>query len=131
MVKPDPPPVDVLLDTSGSMSDLIADALAEVEGVIANRGRTRIVACDTRAATPQIVRRAEDLKLTGGGGTDLRVGLDLLDTLKPRARIRVVITDTYTAWPESAPRGTRTIVAAVGGGRNVPDWAKLVEIPAH
>ncbi|MBX4378722.1 hypothetical protein K4H02_27075, partial [Mycobacterium tuberculosis] len=69
--------VDVVIDTSGSMSagDLAA-ALAEVRGVVKATGvsQLRVGCCDAKATVLTPVRSVGEVRLVGGGGTDMRVG---------------------------------------------------------
>ncbi|MFD0469683.1 VWA-like domain-containing protein [Nonomuraea thailandensis] len=71
------PSVTVLIDTSGSITEtMLAQALAEVTGVLRAMGVGRrlltVITCDARAYRPQTLTRVSDLRLDGGGGTDLR-----------------------------------------------------------
>ena len=74
------PKVAMVIDTSGSMSDtMLSQCLAEVGGVLAGLGvarhQLRIVCCDAEAYQAQKVLAAREVKLLGGGGTDMGVGL--------------------------------------------------------
>lgn len=104
----------VIIDTSGSMSDAeLAAALAEVGAVQRQCGIRDlwVVACDTAPARPQRVRRPGAVRLTGGGGTDLRPALDLLPRLRPRPDVAVVITDGWTPWPDHSLPSFALVVA--------------------
>ena len=67
---------------------------------------------DSRSSAPQKLRNVRDLQLSGGGGTDMRVGISA--ALEHGANIIIVMTDGYTPWPEAAPRGTKVICCLVG-----------------
>ena len=57
--------------------DDLGSALSETRGVLHQAGvRVRVVCCDAAATAPRVVRPISDVTLTGGGGTDLRVGID-------------------------------------------------------
>lgn len=130
--RPQPPLVDVVVDTSGSMRDQIGDALAEAEGILHQHGDThnRVIFCDAAAYTPQRGRSVQTMTVKGGGGTDMRVGIQLSQELRPRADIVVVITDMMTPWPTIQPRGQSLIICAVGDyAGDPPAWAKIVRIP--
>ena len=72
------PEVAVVCDTSGSMTeDLLAAALAEVEGLLRALGmarQVRVLACDTAVGAAQRVSSARQVQLVGGGGTDMGSG---------------------------------------------------------
>jgi hypothetical protein len=56
-------------------------------------------------------------------------GIEAALALRPRPSVVVVLTDGYTPWPETEPRGARVVIGMVGAGRwEVPAWAKLVQI---
>jgi predicted metal-dependent peptidase len=128
------PRVCVVLDTSQSMSGaLLARAVAEVGGVLRalgiGRSAVRVLCCDTAAQEPARVLDAREIRLVGGGGTDLRAGLAAAGALRPRADLVVVLTDGLTDWPEVPPRGCSVVVGVLDSGRRAPDWARTVDIP--
>jgi hypothetical protein len=127
------PKVAMVLDTSGSMSDtLLSQCLAEVGGVLTGLGvarhQLRIVCCDAEAYEAQRVMAAREVKLLGGGGTDMGAGLREAADLRPRPDLVVVLTDGYTPWPAIAPRGIEVVVGLIGGGGTAPPWARAVSI---
>jgi len=106
------PEVAVVVDTSASMERPLLDAaVTEINGMLRRTGVTSltVIVCDVDAARPQRVRRLGDLALRGGGGTDMRVGIDAASAGRPRPSIIVVLTDGYTPWPGEAPVGTTLI----------------------
>jgi predicted metal-dependent peptidase len=127
------PELAVVCDTSGSMSDeLLAMALAEVEGLLRALGlsrRLRVLACDTAAGPARRVTSARQVELTGGGGTDMGAGIAAAYALRPRPAVTVVLTDGYTPWPPVAPKGMRVIAGLLGpGAREAPDWVRSVRV---
>ena len=130
--------VAVIVDTSGSVGQPELDsAFAEVRGVISaasvgSRGLL-VLACDAEVGATTRVRRANAVRLVGGGGTDMRVGIAAAEAARPRPHVVVVITDGYTPWPER-PGRARLVVAIIGGqsaAQNTPDWATtVVVVPA-
>jgi predicted metal-dependent peptidase len=111
------PQVAVVVDTSGSVSDRdLGSALSEVAGIS--------------------VCAAEEITLAGGGGTDLRKGIDRAMATVPRPDVTVVLTDGGTPWPARAP--DCRIVAGIFGSRpryhedsdqvgpTVPGWVETV-----
>jgi predicted metal-dependent peptidase len=129
------PEVAVVCDTSGSMSeDLLAMALAEVEGLLRAAGvarRLRVLACDTAVGPARRVTSARQVELVGGGGTDMGAGIAAAAALRPRPAITVVLTDGYTPWPDGPPRGMRVVVGLLGDDApGAPGWARAVRVPA-
>jgi predicted metal-dependent peptidase len=127
------PEIAVVCDTSASMSeDLLAEALAEVDGLLRSLGmarQVRVLACDTAVATAQRVSSARQVELTGGGGTDMAAGIAAAAALRPRPALTVVLTDGYTPWPELAPRGIRVLIGLLGDGAPAaPSWARAVRV---
>jgi predicted metal-dependent peptidase len=128
------PEVAVVCDTSGSMSDdLLAASLAEVEGLLNALGLARslrVLACDTAAGQARRVTSARQVELVGGGGTDMGAGIAAAAALRPRPAIIVVLTDGYTPWPDSAPRGSRVVVGLLGDeAPDAPDWTRAIRVP--
>ena len=127
------PEVAVVCDTSGSMTeDLLAMALAEVEGLLRALGlarQVRVLACDTAVGAAQRVNSARQVQLTGGGGTDMGAGIAAAAALRPRPAVTVVLTDGYTPWPAAAPKGMRVVVGLLGGqAPAAPPWARWVRV---
>jgi predicted metal-dependent peptidase len=130
------PDAAIVVDTSGSVDDgLLAQALGEVQGALAAcgsaDGSVKLVITDAKAHSIQRVRRATDVKLIGGGGTDMRIGITAAAELRPRPDVIIVFTDGDTPWPSSPPPGT-VVIAAILGRRNTPlpatpHWATRVE----
>jgi predicted metal-dependent peptidase len=127
------PEVAVVCDTSGSMSDdLLAAALAEVEGLLNTLGlaRTlRVLACDTAAGPARRVSSARQVELVGGGGTDMGAGIAAAAGLRPRPSIIVVLTDGFTPWPGEPPRASRVVVGLLGDDApDAPAWARAIRV---
>jgi predicted metal-dependent peptidase len=107
-------------------------ALSEVEGIIKSAGaEVRVYACDAAVhGGTQRVRRAADVRLSGGGGTDMGAGLAFAAKQLPCAAATVVITDGWSPWPVQRP-AQRVIVALVGAAcaapQTAPEWARVVE----
>ncbi len=127
------PKVAMVLDTSGSMNDqMLAQSLAEVEGVLRGLGvgrrHLRIVCCDAEAFEAQKVMKARDVELLGGGGTNMGAGLEKAAELRPRPDLIIVLTDGYTPWPSAPPPRVKVIVGLMDPMGVVPDWAKAIAI---
>lgn len=137
MLAPAPPNGALVLDTSGSMSDeQLAQGVAETAGILnqVSRGRSalHVIACDHAAAEAQLVRRAAEVRLLGGGGTDMRLGVDAAAALRPKADFVVVFTDGDTPWPQAPPAANpaaRYIVVLSDGPRpDVPAWMTTIVV---
>jgi predicted metal-dependent peptidase len=127
------PTVAVVVDTSASMSEpSLERVLAEIKGLLqsvgAARTRLAVLACDMMVRTTQAVFSASQVQLSGGGGTDMRVGIDAAFSLRPRPDLVVVATDGYTPWPGRRPDGI-VAVALIGDGPAPPGWARFVRVP--
>lgn len=123
--------VAAVVDTSGSMGqDDLDAALSEIGGVIkAVGGSIRVLACDAQAASARNVRNARDVRLVGGGGTDMRVGIDAALALTPAPDVIVVLTDGDTPWPD-APIRARLIAVLTRDHAlsRVPTWARGIVV---
>lgn len=133
------PTIAVVRDTSGSMGDdELADASAEIEGIarqIGVRGRDlTLLDVDAGVARTTDYRGRETLTTVGGGGgTDMRVGIDAaLDSRRGSPAAVVVVTDGFTPWPASRPR-VPVVACLVGDGaagaaEDTPDWLTTVVV---
>lgn len=127
--------VSVVIDTSGSMTaDDLAAVMSELRGVLSSpavdRGYLRVVVCDAAATTPRIIKGLGDVDLTGGGGTDMRVGIGAALETGLRPHIVIVLTDGYTPWPDAPLTDATLICAITNGGADdyTPEWAVTVRL---
>lgn len=130
--------VSIVVDTSGSMSraDLSA-ALSEIRGVLKSAGvsgdRVTVITCDAESGAAQRISRVEDVQLVGGGGTDMRVGIDAAEKSRPDSHVILTITDGLTPWPDK-PTKARLVCVIVGddsgAASDTPDWALTVTVPS-
>ena len=123
--------VAVVIDTSGSMEPpLINAAVTEIDSLLHLAGvrELPVLVCDHEVTTPQVVRHISALRLTGGGGTDLRVGIDAAAALHPRPSVVAVVTDGFTPWPCAAPRGMVIIAVVIGDEAPLPSGPGIVAI---
>ena len=126
--------VSIVVDTSGSMSQADLDAaMSEVSGVLRSSGvareRVRLLSCDAAATTAQRVRSATSVRLSGGGGTDMRVGIAAAEQAVPAPHVVIVLTDGDTPWPDTPTRG-RLVCAVIShrAPHGTPSWASTVHI---
>jgi predicted metal-dependent peptidase len=127
------PRVAVVIDTSGSMSDgMLAQALGEVGGVLRSVGVARrdlrVVCCDAQAYEAQAVRELGRVELPGGGGTDMRRGIQAAADLRPAPNLIVVLTDGLTPWPSAPPPRTQVVVGLMDETGSTPSWADVVRV---
>ena len=128
------PTVAVVVDTSASMSDeVLGEVLGEVEGILRavglGRSHVHVLACDTEVHKVQRVSSARQVRLFGGGGTDMAAGIEAALALRPPPSVVVVLTDGLTPWPAEAPRRARVVAGLLGRGeREAPEWAETVQI---
>lgn len=137
MRNPSPPQISVVIDTSGSITraeiEKYASELFSILRAIGSSGKLNIIGCDTGTTGPFQVKRATDipkLDLRGGGGTDLRKGIDL--ALQPKkVDIVIVATDGETPWHELSPDRTVSFIGLFtteSGARKCPAWMQPIHI---
>jgi predicted metal-dependent peptidase len=129
------PNVAAVVDTSGSVSQKALEiALTEVEGLCKLlRTPINVISVDTTAVGKK-VKRIKDAVIQGGGGTDMRLGINkaLADREKPS--LIIVFTDGFTPHPEDAPKNTKIIYCLCGDRHSVctdesiPSWAYIVRV---
>lgn len=102
----------VVIDTSGSMGSY-GDWIASVLGELRRTGiECELIDCDAAVHQRRPLRSWRDvLSSRGGGGTDLRVGIEAA----PRGSLVIALTDGETPWPQPWPRN---LVALVYNGRS-------------
>ena len=127
------PNVAVELDTSGSMGqEELTEALTEIKGIIeacGAGGGVRVLVTDHHVHSAKTVFSPKQIEMTGGGGTDMRLGIDAALKLRPRPDIIVVVTDGYTPWP-AAPVAAKVIACLVGKNpdKGAPKWIKTIVV---
>jgi hypothetical protein len=130
------PAVAVVVDTSGSMDDgLLAQALGEVEGVLASLAvpdsSVTVLAVDAAVQAVERVRDVAAIRLAGGGGTDMARGIAAALACRPAPQTVIVLTDGFTPWPDQ-PTPVPVIAAVLGRIRgrlpDTPGWVQRVEV---
>jgi len=111
------------------LNRLLAEVSGIIDGVAGPDRRLRALCCDVHPHPVQVVRRASDIELVGGGGTDMRAGIAAAMALRPRPDLVIVLTDGETPWPERRP-AARVVVCLIGDGGHAPEWASVARIPA-
>jgi len=130
MVQP-VPNVAVVGDTSGSMgeSDLRMIVLTELKGICRALGQGTLTFLDVDAEVHGVQRVVSErqVQLRGGGGTDMRAGIDRACELRPKPSLVVILTDGETGWG-SAPPAAKCLAVVPKGAPATPDWMRRVEI---
>ena len=131
MVTPEPK-VAVIIDTSGSMSrDDLGHALAQTQSLLRMLNvPVDVITADAEAYAPQRITSVKDIKLKGGGGTDMRVPIN---GVAKSHDIAVVLTDGYTPWPDKPVERLSVIACIIESNRyygyqNPPAWIKTVKV---
>jgi predicted metal-dependent peptidase len=122
------PKAVVVVDTSGSMTaGCLRKAVQVIRDGLKALGEVPVITCDAAIGQDIKVRSiSPDFEFVGGGGTDMRVPLAYSEE-EYAPDVTVLVTDTYTPWPDKPLKG-QLIVAATQDG-NVPSWATKVRIP--
>ncbi|MFT4127594.1 MAG: VWA-like domain-containing protein [Gordonia sp. (in: high G+C Gram-positive bacteria)] len=130
------PELAIVIDTSASMSELmISRALTELDNIVASLRVAAhgiiAVSVDDAAYHLRRVRRAADVDVIGGGGTDMTIGIAAVARERPRPEIVVVFTDGHTPWPAGPVPGMTVIAALLAQSRHdlpeTPEWVVRVE----
>ena len=116
-----------LIDTSSSMQTAqLSRAVAELGGLTRQLGygtEVVVACCDAAVHDVRRVFSAAQLQLFGGGGTDIRIGLQwFVERKSDPVDLLVVVTDCHTEWPPEAPPFP-VITIRVGDGA-LPSWAE-------
>lgn len=117
--------VGFAFDTSGSMSPfqlgLCQDVLGQFFARHLRESEVYISSFDAVATTPHRCRTLADVRLVGGGGTDIRVAFQVFASMRTPPHLILCLTDCLTPWPASPPPRTRVVVIRVGRGA-LPSW---------
>ena len=127
------PDIAVVVDTSGSMREQdLARALAEIGGILKRvvpGDGLRVYSVDADIAAKGQVFNTRQISLVGGGGTDMRVGIEAAAETRPA--VIIVITDGFTPWPQTPPPGVAITIAAltdVEAIGAVPAWINAIDV---
>lgn len=124
------PSVCIVEDTSGSMgSKELQKARNETAGVLRTlQSPVTVLCCDAAiAGGVQKIYNINQLKLVGGGGTDMSLGLTEAVRVKPKPEVVVCLTDGYTGWPEKPPANCKFLTVLVGDGDG-PSFGKVIRV---
>ena len=110
----------------------LARALAEIGGILKRvvpGDGLRLYSVDADIAAKGQVFNTRQISLLGGGGTDMRVGIEAAAETRPA--VIIVITDGFTPWPQTPPPGVAITIAAVTDVEAiaaVPSWIKAIDV---
>lgn len=124
-------PIVFIPDTSGSMmGDDMEMICSEMSHCAVMTQPENITVIWTDAAVKGVQEFSPDefsyaaLKPQGGGGTDMRIGLEKAEEFDPQ--VVVILTDGYTPWPE-APTPF-PLICICTTEHPVPDWMEVIRI---
>lgn len=123
----------IVLDTSGSMTDVIPSLLGRIAAFARNVGmeQAHIMQCDTRVTADEFVDvdRLEKYRVAGYGGSDMSPAMLKL-TEDPEVTNVLVITDGYIEYPpeEEIPYDVLWCIPGEQGKGHFP-YGKVVCIP--
>lgn len=120
----------VRLDCSGSMSrEDYNVAFSEVYGIFRSLGfqKVPVQAVDAQGYEIQYVSDIRQIKMTGGGGTDMMAGLEWA-AKKAKAKFVIILTDGFTTWGPRPPGLDVLVVLTRKPTKSypLPEWADFV-----
>jgi len=121
------PRIAVVIDTSGSMTNGdISLAIGEVYGILKTmNAKITVISCDAAVHNVQKIKNIDEIKLIGGGGTNMAVGIT--EALNHKPDLIVVITDGYTPWPdEEIDCKVIAVLTSHEKLHGVPSWIKPI-----
>jgi len=127
--------IAVVVDTSGSMqaedhSRAVAEVCAILRTAVPGEA-VSVYSANERVVASQAVTQARQIRLVGGGGTDMGRAVVDAAAARPRPAVIIVVTDGATGWPPERPPGVTAKVIAVvtrpDWGYSVPRWITAIE----
>ena len=127
------PRVLAIIDTSGSMGQEDLQLAMGATACVMNKlpgESVEVWSGDTHKAAATKAFRVEQVKLVGGGGTDMGALIEEGARQKPAFDVIVVMSDGITPWPD-APVGPRVVACITQEDCDcypVPSWMTKIEI---
>jgi len=111
----------------------IGEGFKHMRDILSTMGikRMTVYCVDAAVHTVQSITDPRQVKITGGGGTDMGVGLGR--AIEDRPDVVVVFTDGYTPWPAEAPPFKTIVVLTTSCSadpKSVPRWATTISMEA-
>lgn len=140
MRQPQPPCVGIVIDTSGSINDDTLDLyLSEIRGIFTAVGVSSglwVLPCDAKVHEVAKIKSFDltKVRIKGGGGTDMSVGIYEALKIRPRVNIVVILTDGATPWPDRKPVGSILYLAVLTSKsyeKYVPNWMSSIVIDSY
>lgn len=129
------PEVCVILDTSGSMNDLMGVTVSETKSLLRSLGIERIwlLQADTRVRSKDRVglNHLKEVPLKGGGGTSFDQALLEAGHLTPRPDFTVYLTDGWGSIHTTPPVPTIFCVFNGGNAETLRKFGKVVEVTSQ
>lgn len=120
------PNLSVVLDTSGSMQNQANWVAGILQDLSKMQTHVTLIDCDAAVHATRALHTWRDiLKSRGGGGTDMREGIDY--ATRVGADMIIVLSDGYTPWPEPWPHNCVALIC----GENEEDPTKIYDSRAH
>lgn len=121
------PRVCIAIDTSGSMSEEdLGFALSVTRSYLEqSSAKVMVVSCDTETGDPHEVSSFEEIKLTGGGGTDFRPVFELMVGWRPD--MLIFVTDGMGPAP-SEPPPYQTVWCITAGCDSPVEWGEVIKM---
>ena len=128
------PRIAVIIDTSGSvdarMLSLCKQELTSLLGAMGQRAHVFVYTCDAQAHDAQNIYNGSQVKMYGGGGTDMRVAFDALKADAKKANVQfdltICMTDGITPWPTPEQISSSTLILLLG-----KTSTPINNVPAH
>lgn len=122
------PVVGINSDTSGSMHGIHDRAMGVVSSALKHIQEVYHVSCDADVHTATKATNVNQIKLVGGGGTDMNRGLAFFAKHNPRPSLVITITDGYCCWnnDEKYPFDHICVLLTKDGTR--PEFGKVIVV---
>lgn len=120
----------LIIDTSGSMADVMTDAVSEAAGILQATGATvQFIAID---AAVQAVTKVTNIKqlqksLKGGGGTNMAPAFAHVSAQRTRPDLVVCLTDGEIGSPGPQP-AYPVLFGVVGSSSFTPPWGEVLRL---
>jgi predicted metal-dependent peptidase len=121
--------VIALIDTSGSMGQLLKEVVGEVFGILDEMNlKLRVMQCDTVVTFDAVIESMDDFEIIGGGGSDFCPAFDVIDA-EGFDGVVIVFTDGEIDVPDHKPPHVKDVLWVVWGTDRAPaDWGSTLNV---